>query len=58
MNYSLLMPIVGMLVVLVSSITFLFIEKRFINFGRNYFLTKLITSFLGNANKALKRASR
>lgn len=43
-QYSLIMPITGVLVVLLSAITFLCIEKPFIEYGRQYNLSRLLRS--------------
>ncbi|MGE6454520.1 acyltransferase family protein [Shewanella baltica] len=57
-KYSMLMPVVSILVVLVSSVTFIFIEKKFIDFGRKYLFSRRLSSLMENANKALQRTSR
>jgi peptidoglycan/LPS O-acetylase OafA/YrhL len=43
-RYSLLMPVISIVVIIVSSITFLLIEKRFIDYGRKSSFTRLVTA--------------
>jgi peptidoglycan/LPS O-acetylase OafA/YrhL len=46
-EYMLMMPLVSIVVVLVSAITFLFIELPFMHMGRKYIFTKWITKLAG-----------
>lgn len=56
-TFILLMPIVSILVVLIASITFLFIEKPCINYGRQYSLSSTVNSIWIFACKALQSAN-
>lgn len=55
-QYSLIMPIIGVLVVLFSAITFLFIEKPFIEYGRQYNLSRILRSISAKAKELLGKA--
>jgi peptidoglycan/LPS O-acetylase OafA/YrhL len=57
-KYLMFMPVVSILVVLVSSVTFIFIEKKFIDFGRRYLFSRRLSSLMENANKALQGTNR
>jgi len=57
-EYSIFMPIVGTVVVLFSSVTFLCIEKPFIIYGRKNNLILFVKNFSAYVNKALQRTIR
>ncbi|RUQ31723.1 MAG: acyltransferase [Candidatus Competibacteraceae bacterium] len=57
-TYSLFMPLIGIVVIILSSLTYLFIEKPFLEIGKEYRITKALKLLVTNANKALQRTSR
>jgi peptidoglycan/LPS O-acetylase OafA/YrhL len=57
-TYLMLMPSVAILVVIISSITFLLIEMPCINYGHRCVLTDILNSIGEYASKALKRTIR
>lgn len=57
-EYSLLMPIVGVLVVIISSITYLYIEKPFIEYGRQYKAGSFLKNISERSIKALQYKNR
>ena len=57
-NYSLLMPVIAIIVVIFSCATYLLIEKPFVEIGKKYKIAKTIILITSNAKKALQWTSR
>lgn len=57
-TYSLLMPVIGVMVVLLSCITYLYIEKPFIEYGRQYKVSRKLRSFSTSADGGFKSTDR
>jgi len=53
-EYLFLMPIISVVIVLFSSMTFILIERPCINFGRKYYLSNAISRAKLNTNKTYK----
>jgi peptidoglycan/LPS O-acetylase OafA/YrhL len=58
MTYSQYMPLIGIVVTIFSSITYLLIEKPFLEIGHKYRITKTLRTLTGNATKACQQTSR
>jgi len=47
-HYITYLPLASVLVILVATITFIYVEKGFLSVGRKHVITRLILSFKGN----------
>jgi peptidoglycan/LPS O-acetylase OafA/YrhL len=56
--YSILMPAVSIIVIILSAVTFIHVEKRFIKLGRKYLFTSLIYSLFGYFKKTFPGTDR